>query len=91
MPARTGRRWREVTVPRILRRDGGICHLCGDPGANTADHLVPHAHGGTDDPRNLAACHIGCNKRRGTRPVDVVRAEIAAERTGATSLTGWSW
>lgn len=42
---------------RILRRDRGICHVCGGPGADRVDHLIPQAHGGTEDDANLAAIH----------------------------------
>lgn len=90
MPARTGRRWREVIVPAVIERDGGWCHLCGRPGATTADHLVPWAHGGTDDMDNLAAAHIDCNRRRGDRPVEVARAELA-RRSSTPATGGWEW
>jgi 5-methylcytosine-specific restriction endonuclease McrA len=30
----------------------------------TVDHLIPVAHGGTDDPRNVALAHRVCNVRR---------------------------
>ena len=88
---RTGssRRWREHTVPKVLRRDGGICHLCGHPGATTADHLIPHAHGGTDDLDNLAAAHVRCNQVRGTRPIEQARAQLMPPTS--TNTPGWTW
>lgn len=90
MPARTGRRWREHIVPRVLRRDRGICHLCDDPGADTADHVVPHAHGGTDRMDNLKAAHVDCNRIRGDRTIAWARAEIA-KRRGIDQPDGWTW
>lgn len=42
---------------RILARDAHTCHVCGQPGANTVDHVIPQAHGGTEDDTNLAAIH----------------------------------
>jgi len=92
MPKRTGRRWREHTVPRILRRDGGICHLCGRPGADTADHLIPWSVSHDDSSSNLAAAHQSCNQLRGDRSVMWARAEIA-KRMGLTakSTVGWDW
>jgi 5-methylcytosine-specific restriction endonuclease McrA len=87
--ARHTRRWREHTVPRILRRDGGICHLCGQPGAETADHLVPVDHGGSDAHPNLAAAHRRCNRIRGTRPIDEACAAI--EPRLVTTDSGWTW
>lgn len=52
----------------VLRRDRGVCWLCGGTGATTVDHIVPQSLGGTDDPSNLAAAHAGCNFARGNRP-----------------------
>ena len=89
MPARTGRRWREHIVPRVIRRDRGICHLCGQPGADTADHILPVSLGGTDALDNLAAAHHNpCNIIRGNRPVDVVRAELAQLQPDSSA---WTW
>lgn len=86
----SGRPWRRIR-DRVIRRDHGICHLCGQPGADTADHLIPVAHGGPPlSMTNLAAAHdIPCNRIRGTRPVDDVRHELMAR--AATNSTGWRW
>lgn len=86
MPARTGRPWQRIKR-RIIRRDGGICHLCGQPGADTADHLTPFAQGGSTRDDNLAAAHTRCNRIRGDRPVDVARRELQA----ITTTAGWDW
>lgn len=51
-------------VYRAYRRDG-VCHLCGQPGADTLDHLVPLSKGGTNDPSNLRPAHRACNSRKG--------------------------
>lgn len=73
MPARTGRPWQRLKE-QVIRRDGGICHLCGSPGADSADHLIPHSRGGTDTLGNLAAVHHDaeprCNRSRGNRPLE---------------------
>lgn len=97
MPKRTGRRWRERIVPRVIRRDHGICHLCGLPGADSADHLVIPKHGGTETLDNLKAVHHktgptgqGCNRIRGDRSVAWAQAEIA-RRLGHTSPDTWDW
>jgi 5-methylcytosine-specific restriction endonuclease McrA len=50
----------------ILERDGGICWICSNPGADTIDHAVPRARGGTDEDANLRAAHGSCNYRRGS-------------------------
>lgn len=41
----------------VLRRDAGICHVCGKPGATDVDHVIPFGEGGTDEPSNLAPIH----------------------------------
>lgn len=54
----------------VLERDAGICHICNEPGADTADHLVPLSKGGdANSPLNMRAAHRGCNSRRGDRPL----------------------
>jgi 5-methylcytosine-specific restriction endonuclease McrA len=85
MPARTGRPWQRRKA-RIIRRDSGICHLCGQPGADTADHLIPWSQGGSDHDTNLAAAHIRCNQRRGTRTIEQARLEL-----NTTTTQGWDW
>jgi 5-methylcytosine-specific restriction endonuclease McrA len=51
-----------------LARWGRTCHLCRQPGATTADHLIPRSKGGTDDvEHNLRPAHHGCNTVRGDR------------------------
>ena len=67
-----GRAWQRVR-DAVLERDGRICWLCGQPGANTADHVLPIAHGGNDDPSNLRAAHLGCNSSRGSRGSNAAR------------------
>lgn len=42
---------------RIIRRDHGICHVCHQPGADEADHLIPIGEGGIDHANNMAAIH----------------------------------
>jgi len=55
----------------VIARDRGVCWLCGYPGADTADHVVPRAHGGSDDPSNLRAAHRACNSARKDRAPSV--------------------
>jgi 5-methylcytosine-specific restriction endonuclease McrA len=49
----------------VLKRDGGVCQLCGGDGADTVDHIVPVVAGGSDAPEGLRAAHRACNSRRG--------------------------
>ena len=88
------REWHSITVPRIIRRDGGVCHLCGGPGADSADHLIPRALGGTDDDDNLAAVHHKagprCNIRRGAATIAEGRARVAGS-TPPAPRTSRQW
>ncbi|WP_432536864.1 HNH endonuclease [Kineococcus arenarius] len=65
--ARTStRRWRALRARILAASD--VCHLCGLPGADEVDHVVPVALGGAEwDPVNLAPAHGGCNRRKGAR------------------------
>ena len=38
--------WRKLAAA-VVTRDGGVCHVCGQPGADTAHHL---SRGGTAAP-----------------------------------------
>lgn len=94
--SRTGRPWARI-VRRVVRRDGGICHLCGRPDADSADHLVPVSLGGAKyDLANLAAAHHDvwphCNRVRGNRSITEARADIAeiVKRAPTASKT-WAW
>jgi 5-methylcytosine-specific restriction enzyme A len=59
----------------IIRRDRGICHVCGNPGADQADHIVALGEGGPDSPENMAAIHARpCHQRK-------TAAESARART----------
>lgn len=62
----------------VLKRDAGICHLCGQPGADTVDHVIPG-----DDHRleNLAPVHDRVEPH-------CHRAKSSAE--GVAALRAWS-
>jgi 5-methylcytosine-specific restriction protein A len=55
------------TRARVLARDRYVCGICGGPGADAVDHVVPASLGGTNHPSNLRAAHASCNARRGVR------------------------
>lgn len=44
----------------IIKRDGGICQYCGDPG-DVIDHVLPFAHGGRTVLSNLVCSCQRCN------------------------------
>ncbi|MTK11872.1 MAG: HNH endonuclease [Clostridiaceae bacterium] len=54
--------WRKLAAS-VIKRDAGMCHICGKPGADTAHHLIEKRDGGTDDPRNLRAVHRECHNK----------------------------
>ena len=93
MPKRTGRPWQRVKA-RVIKRDHGICHLCGQPGADSADHLTPVALGGAlYDMTNLAAVHHNvqprCNRVRGTGSIQQARTRLHSAPTDHDG--GWTW
>lgn len=51
---------------RILHRDKNACAYCGRL-ANSVDHVVPRALGGSHDDYNLVACCKSCNSKKGAR------------------------
>jgi 5-methylcytosine-specific restriction protein A len=59
----SSREWREIRA-RILA-DSPLCHHCGTAPADTVDHLISRAHGGTDAPENLVPACGPCNYSRG--------------------------
>ena len=76
------RRWE-----RIIARDGAVCGICNEPidvtlrlpaaGAPTADHVIPLAHGGSDEDDNLRPSHFRCNSRRGAQDLKRIRSKAA--------------
>jgi 5-methylcytosine-specific restriction endonuclease McrA len=64
-------RRRLALVGLVLRLKGTRCHLCGLPGATSADHVIPHAHGGPNTVDNLEPAHQACNSVRQDRPLSV--------------------
>lgn len=62
---RYAQRWTAATIGLY----GSTCHLCRQPGANTADHLTPRSKGGLDTLANLRPAHRSCNSKRGDMPL----------------------
>lgn len=42
---------------RVMRRYDGICHVCGNPGSDQVDHVVPLGEDGADTEDNLRPIH----------------------------------
>lgn len=60
-----GAEW-EAKRKYILERDDNLCGYCGNE-ANSVDHIIPKASGGTDDESNLIACCRNCNSTKGAK------------------------
>jgi 5-methylcytosine-specific restriction endonuclease McrA len=75
----TGPRWQRI-VAMIVLRDGGVCHLCGRPGATSADHVVALADGGGNWPSNLRAAHPHCNYGKNARRSSALRDHATRSR-----------
>jgi hypothetical protein len=86
----------------VVTRDNGLCWICGQGGADSADHVVPLSQGGTDNEENLAAVHHNvqprCNRVRGSASVEVARqrlrrkgvmAGVGAGAGGSTTVRQW--
>lgn len=64
-----GGRKAQQYVRLTLETYGTVCWLCGFPGANTADHIIPRSLGGAVfNLDNLGPAHKNCNESRGNRP-----------------------
>lgn len=59
-------------------RFGGHCLCCGVIGPLSVDHVVPLAHGGSNDIGNIQPLCKSCNQRKGVRTIDYRRSAFAA-------------
>lgn len=49
---------REQKVNRVIMdKHDGTCHVCGLPGSDQVDHVIPLAEGGSDDMENRRPIH----------------------------------
>lgn len=80
-------RYAQDMTRHVLTTQGRVCWLCGRPGADSADHVTPRSHGGTDDPNNLRPAHTSpCNSRRGNRhPFPTTTPEPAPAALGLST------
>ena len=74
---------------RVLAEYGDTCHLCGMPGADTADHVIARAAGGTDDLDNLRPAHSSCNSSRQATPLAVWHARHRPPASRAAPSRDW--
>lgn len=92
MPTWSGRYAQRLTK-LTLAVYGTTCHLCGKPGATTADHVVPRHNGGSDSIHNLRPAHSRCNSSRQDQPVEQWQTAHAPWmlRGGTKSKDDWSF
>lgn len=87
----TGAAWggaeAQALTALTLATYGTVCHLCGRPGATTADHVLPRSRGGENVLANLRPAHGRCNSSRGNMPLDewVKRHPIDVDRRAPPS------
>lgn len=77
-----GGRKAQQYVRLTLTEYGSVCWLCGLPGANSADHVIPRSKGGAVySLLNLAPSHRRCNESRGNReatgPAAIIESGLA--------------
>lgn len=70
MPRNGSTRKGRVENARILAASD-ICHICGKPGADAVDHVIPLALGGADHISNKKPAHHDvppkCNRLKGDK------------------------
>lgn len=56
-------RARRVLAEHVDEDGFPVCHVCGRPGADQVDHVIPLAEGGADDETNLRPIHaVPCHR-----------------------------
>lgn len=84
---------------KIFDREGGCCHLCGQP-INASrgelwelDHKIPLWMGGDDLPSNLFPVHVKCHVTKSAQdtPVKCKIDRIRAKHLGIKKQHQWRW
>ena len=82
------RSWRRLRAA-CLQLHGDVCHLCGQPGADTADHLIPRSAGGLNQLENLRPAHATCNSKRQDMSLSEWFRRYPLATTGAAPSRRW--
>lgn len=69
MSKKEKRRYRRLCA-EVLAENGRRCAICDRAPATTIDHILPRAHGGTNERRNLRGACPDCNQEKGCRVPD---------------------
>lgn len=64
-----GRKVAQLTA-MTLAHYGTRCHLCGQEGADSPDHVIPRSKGGNNALANLRPAHRACNRARSDTDLD---------------------
>ena len=84
-------------INRTILAASDVCHICGHPGSDAVDHVIPLARGGTEDRSNkrpahhdveCATCGHRCNREKGVRLIAPVlkRSSSLARPRGSAPL-----
>jgi 5-methylcytosine-specific restriction enzyme A len=58
-----------------------MCHVCGQPGADEVDHVIPLARGGADTIANMRPIHAEpCHREKTAREAAVGRRRLPRKR-----------
>ena len=77
---------RNITLRRLIERDGIKCAICGrktnmqahylSDDYPSVDHIVPVSHGGTHSWTNVRVAHRGCNSVRSDKPSGAIQTAL---------------
>ncbi len=75
----------ECYLKRLRNGRHSVCEYCGaNPTRLEVDHIVPRAHGGDDEPENMASACRWCNATKSDMPAEDYVEWLAA------SMCGWA-
>lgn len=67
----------------VLKRDNGVCYLCGEPGADSVDHIVA---GDDHSLENLAPAHQNippyCHRKKTAQDANQAKKDNAPSKSG---------
>lgn len=78
-----GHRYRQLRAAILAANP--ICHICGQPGADSIDHEIPRSAGGQNTLGNLRSAHLSCNSAKGDR----LPGQPAGGTTGRTTQVAY--
>lgn len=65
----------KVSVLELIKRDAGVCQICGKEGDGgdkwSIDHIIPISKGGEHTYANTRLAHMKCNSGRSNRMIDI--------------------